>query len=180
MGAGPAACFSLSKLLCLQVYRGVLFGSLPVAVKVLHSWGSTGMPRQLPFAPPPIPASPDSPGSRLSGSSTASTVQRQQLQDLRQQLAGQDAEAQQRWFWREAEILRQCAHPSLVQLLGVYSGLPPQQQQTSPQQMAQQQRRRQQQPHEAQRRQLMIITELLEGGSLQDRLGDPELSWRRL
>jgi hypothetical protein len=81
-------------------------------------------------------------------------VQRQQPQE-QQQLAGQDAEAQQRWFWREAEILRQCAHPSLVQLLGVYSSAPPppQQQQTSLQQTAQQQ-----QPEQPpQRRQLMII-----------------------
>ncbi|EFN50627.1 hypothetical protein CHLNCDRAFT_15703, partial [Chlorella variabilis] len=52
-------------------------------------------------------------------------------------------------LWREVELLRRCTHPNIVQLLGVSSEPP----------------------------RLMLVTELLEGGSLHERLASPALRW---
>lgn len=110
----------------MQVYRGELYGSLPVAVKVIHpAAASCALPAERSAAAPP-----------------------------------RDASQAGRRLWREAELLRCCASPYLVQLLGVYASEPPPAAQGAGRQ-----------------RSLMLVTELLEGGSLANRLGDAQLRW---
>ncbi len=120
------------------MYRGLLHGSQPVAIKVMAPAAAC---RLL----DPASGSPMAPSSMNCG--------------------GQEQQQQQqheRRMWREVELLRQCRHPCLVQLLGVFvspgggGGAP-----------AQQQRR------------LMLVTELMQGGSLSGRLGEAQLRWHR-
>lgn len=113
------------------MYRGELYGSLPVAVKVIHpAAASCALPAGRGGAP--------------------------------QQAASQAA----RRLWREAELLRCCASPYLVQLLGVYVAEP-----APGARNAERQR--------GSGRSLMLVTELLEHGSLAGWLADPALRWHR-
>lgn len=133
------------------MYRGLLFGSQPVAIKVLAPAAACKLLES------PLGAA----AARATAGEGASSQQQQELQQQQQEQQEQEQEITQqqrqheRNMWREVELLRQCRHPNLVQLLGVY---------VSP---AQQQRR------------LMLVTELLEGGSLAGRLGEPALRWYR-
>lgn len=129
------------------MYRGLLFGSQPVAIKVLAPAAACKLLES------PLGAA----AARATAGEGASSKQQQELQQQQQeqQENAQQQRQHERHMWREVELLRQCRHPNLVQLLGVY---------VSP---AQQQRR------------LMLVTELLEGGSLAGRLGEPALRWYR-
>ncbi|KAI3429301.1 hypothetical protein D9Q98_005396 [Chlorella vulgaris] len=126
-----------------KVYRGLLFGHCPVAIKVLNQpavW--------QPF--------------ETSGPAASSVGLQMQQQQQQQQLSQ---------FWKEADVLRRCLHPNIVQLLGVYSSSSGGSSGASSQQHP---------PHfqpPPLPPRLMLVTELLEGGSLQQRLAAPSLRW---
>ena len=83
---------------------------------------------------------------------------------------------QQHSFWREAEVLRRCRHPNIVQLLGAYSGTGGSGEQLPPLELVENVA-----PSHAQRAQqqwLMVVTELLPS-SLQERLQDADMRWHR-
>ncbi|KAL4856758.1 putative sphingolipid transporter spinster 2 [Chlorella vulgaris] len=126
-----------------KVYRGLLFGHCPVAIKVLNQ----------PAAWQPL---------EQSGPAAAQAGPQLQQQQQQQQLSR---------FWKEADVLRCCLHPNIVQLLGVYSSSSGGSSGASSQQHP---------PHlqpPPLPPRLMLVTELLEGGSLQERLAAPSLRW---
>ncbi|KAL4856757.1 putative sphingolipid transporter spinster 2 [Chlorella vulgaris] len=129
-----------------KVYRGLLFGHCPVAIKVLNQPAAWQPLEQS--GPAAAPAGPQ--------------LQQQQQQQQQQQLLQ---------FWKEADVLRRCLHPNIVQLLGVYSSSSGGSSGASSQQHP---------PHlqpPPLPPRLMLVTELLEGGSLQQRLAAPSLRW---
>jgi len=142
----------MSCCLALQVYLGQLFGSQPVAVKVLDMTA---------FRPPPVatPAAAPPASSGLSLGLTQSAVAARTAAAAPAAVAERALEAHLLRLWREVDLLHRCTHPNVVQLLGVYSSC------------TNSSIRRQQH--------LMLVTELLEGGSLQARLPEPALRWYR-
>lgn len=133
-----------------QVYRGLLYGTQPVAIKVLAPAAACKL-----LDPSPR-ASLDSPDGASGDAQEQGQLPPGQLDRARTH------RQHERRMWREVELLRQCRHPNLVQLLGVYVSPA-----GAPRVPARQQRR------------LMIVTELLEGGSLTGRLGEAEMRWHR-
>jgi serine/threonine protein kinase len=86
-------------------------------------------------------------------------------------------------FWREASVLQHCRHPSIVQLLGLYSG-GVRQAQEEPQQQPEEMRplceeAASEQAVEKPPQGVMVVTELMPGGPLINRLADPDMRWYR-
>lgn len=145
------------------MYRGLLFGSQPVAIKLMAPADACKL-LDSPLGAAGAACATAGKGASPQQQQEQPEQPEQQPEQQEQQEGGADGPEQEhvqqqrqheRRMWREVELLRQCRHPNLVQLLGVY---------VSP---AQQQRR------------LMLVTELLEGGSLAGRLGEPTLRWYR-
>ena len=86
-------------------------------------------------------------------------------------------------FWREASVLQHCRHPSIVQLLGLYSG-GAEQAQEEPKQPEEEEQPLNEEPGSEQvvekpPQGVMVVTELMPGGPLLDRLAEPDMRWYR-
>ena len=91
-------------------------------------------------------------------------------------------------FWREAMVLQQCRHPSIVELLGLYNGgaVQKQEEEGEPQQPEEEQpeQPRVEEPEDDELLEklpdgMMVVMELMPGGPLLDRLADPDMRWYR-
>ena len=77
-----------------------------------------------------------------------------------------------RQFWREAAILQGCRHTNIVQIYGVFSGIDD----SILAHGVVGETGRTLTPGE---KQLMVVMELLEGGTLRERINQPEMRWNK-
>ena len=96
-------------------------------------------------------------------------------------------------LWREAAVLQQCRHPCIVQLLGLYTGAAVRGQKVQQAEQPEDQLPVDYDPEKPTDDQLlepdgqledglhgmMFVTELMPGGTLSERLAEPDMRWYR-